>query len=186
LLDIDTLRGNRVVATIASANDSNDTATANELDAGSLPMTGSGRIRGRFQLPSTLKLTNSSPFVWLASANKTLVSLSFNSSGQLVANSSGGMVGPSGLTSSVTWTGGFQPNVDYLVEVAWERSNYRRLYVNGALQAELTNLGDAGTLEVPTQLKLGVYRYDGDAGTGWSIALFDWQLTDDPSVILSD
>jgi hypothetical protein len=185
-IEVDSTRGNRVIATVKSAADTTDTATANQYDAGMLPMTGSGRIRGRFQLPATLKLTNTSPFLWLASPGKTLVSLAFNSTGQLVINSSGGMIGPSNLTSSITWTGGFQPNVDYLVEVAWQKNSYRRVYVNGAVQAEFTGLGDAGSLEVPNQLRMGVYRYDGDAGTGWSVALFDWQLTDNPSVVLSD
>ena len=98
------------------------------------------------------------------------------------------MIGPMGLTSPIMWSPpGFQPNVDYLVEVAWKRSSYRTVYINGQSVDDLQNLGDAGaTFERPNQLRLGVYRYDGDAGTGWSIGLFDWQLTDNPSVVLSD
>lgn len=186
-LEIDSLRGNRVTSTVNRANDSNDSATADQLDAGSLPMTGNGRIRGWFQLPAAPNLTNTSVFLWLAGPTKTLLSLAFDSSGRLVAHTSAGMVGPTGLTSTITWTGGFVPSQDYLVEVAWQRDSYRRVYINGNSVAELNGLGDAGTgREWPDQLKLGIYRYDGDAGAGWSIALFDWQLTDDPSVVLSD
>lgn len=185
--EIDSLRDNRVNATIKNANDQSDTATADQLDAGSLPTTGNGRIRGRFQLPATLKLTNNSPFVWLGHGGKPLVALAFNSAGQLVVSSASGMIGPGSLSDSIGFgDGGFRPNVDYLVEVGWQRSVWRRVWVNGLMVAEVANLGDAGALELPDQLRMGVLRYDGDAGSGWSVSLFDWQLTDDPSVVLSD
>lgn len=187
-LEVDTLRGNRVVSTIKSANDTNDRATANSFDAGRLPSTGQGRIRGRFQLPATLKLTNNSTFLWLGvGTSKPLLQLYFNSSGQLVANSGAGMLGPAAVSNTITFSGGFMPNVDYLVEVAWQRSGYRRVWINGLQVAQVNSLvGDAGLLEVPDQLRLGIYRYDGAADAGWSTALFDWQLTDNASVVLSD
>lgn len=186
-LEVDSLRGNRVVSTIKNANDTNDRATANQTDAGWLPKTGNGKIRGRFQIPSTLKLNNNSTFLWLASGAKPLLQLYFNASGQLVTNSAAGMLAPAAVSNTITWTNGFQPNVDYLVEVEWKRNSYRRVSINGTQVAQVTNLtGDAGMLELPDQLRLGIYRYDGAADAGWAVTLFDWQLTDNPSVVLSD
>ncbi len=188
-LEVDALRGNRVVSTIKTASDTADRATAIHADAGRLPATGNGRIRGRFQLPSTLKLTSNSYWLYLARGtnNRQLLQLSFNSTGQLVAYSAPGMLGPNAVTNTITWTNGFQPNVDYLVEVEWRRGQYRRVSINGTQVASATGLtGDAGVLETPDNLRLGIHRYDGAADAGWSITLFDWQLTDNPSVILSD
>jgi len=187
-LEVDTLRGNRVVSTIKGASDSNDRATANHTDGGRLPATGNGRIRGRFQIPSALKLTANSSFLWLATGGKPLLQLYFNSSGQLVTYSAAGMLAPGSVSNTITWSdGGFQPNVDYLLEIAWQRSGYRRVWINGSQVAQQTNLvGDAGLLEVPDQLRLGIYRYDGTADAGWAVTLFDWQLTDNPSVVLGD
>lgn len=186
-LEVDSLRNNRVSSTIKTALDTSDRATANHTDAGHLPQTGNGKIRGRFQLPAALKLTNNSYWLFLANGTKPLLQLSFNASGQLVTYSAAGMLGPSAVTNTITWTNGFQPNVDYLVEVAWARGQYRRVWINGTQVAQATNLtGDAGVLEAPDQLRLGIYRYDGTADAGWSVALTDWQLTDNPSVILSD
>ncbi len=190
-VEIDGLRGNKVVSTVMTSNDSNDRATANQQDAGSLPRTGNGRLRGKFQLPAPLKLTANSTFVWLATAGgKPLIQLSFNSAGQLVASSGAGMIAPASLSNNITWSndgGGFQPNTDYLVEIAWQRGNYRRIWINGAQVAQATNLtGDAGPLEIPDRLQLGIYRYDGSADAGWSVTLSDWQLTDNPSVVLTD
>ncbi len=190
-VEIDSLRGNKVVSTVITSNDLNDRATANQQDAGSLPRTGNGRIRGKFQLPVPLKLAANSTFVWLATAGgKPLIQLSFNSIGQLVANSAAGMIAPASVSNNITWSndgGGFQPNVDYLVEIAWQRGSYRRIWINGAQVAQVTNLvGDAGMLELPDRLQLGIYRYDGTVDAGWSVTLSDWQLTDNPSVVLSD
>ncbi len=187
-LEVDTLRGNRVVSTIKNATDTNDRATANQFDAGRLPKTGNGRIRGRFQIPSALKINNNSTFLILSNgSSKPLVQLYFNASGQLITYTAAGMLAPAALTNTITWTNGFQPNVDYLVEVSWQRNSYRRVWINGTQVAQVTNLsGDAGMLEIPDQLRLGILRYDGAADAGWSVALFDWQLTDDPSVVLSD
>ena len=187
-LEVDSTRANRVASTIQNSLDTNDRATANQTDGGRLPKTGSGKIRGRFQIPSALKLTNSSTFLWLATGTKPLVQLYFNSAGQLVTFSAPGMLAPGSVANTITWAdGGFRPGIDYLVEVEWQRGNYRRVWINGALLAQATGLtGDAGILEVPDQLRLGIYRYEGTSDAGWSIALTDWQLTDNPSVVLSD
>lgn len=188
-LEVDTLRGNRVIATIKNASDVNDRATANQTDAGRLPTTGNGKIRGRFQLPATLKLNNNSTFLLLSNGltGRDLLRLYFNSTGQLVVSTAPGMIAPGAVTNAISYSNGFMPNVDYLVEITWERGSYRRVWINGLVAAQANNLlGDAGILEIPDQLRLGIHRYDGTADAGWSVALFDWQLTDNPSVILSD
>lgn len=186
-LEVDTLRGNRVVSTIKNASDQNDRATANQMDGGRLPKTGHGKIRGKFQIPSTLKLNNNSTFLWLSNGSKQLIQLYFNASGQLVTYSAPGMLAPGAVSNTITWTNGFQPNIDYLVEIAWQRNSYRRVWINGTQVAQAINLtGDAGVLEIPVQLRLGVYRYDGTADAGWAVTLFDWSLTDNPQVVLTD
>jgi hypothetical protein len=41
-----------------------------------------------------------------------------------------------------------------------------------------------GATQPPTELSLGPTRYDGDAGSSFSVTLSGWQLADDLSVSL--
>jgi hypothetical protein len=176
--------GNQVTATVLTADDLNDRATAEVRDAGALPQLGNGHLKGKFRLPAALSLKGNSPFVVLENngTGNAIVELSFDNQGQLIVKSDQGSVDRITLTQMVAWPGGFSPNVDYTVEVAWRRGQFRSLFVNGF---------DAGTLPasppsmgptLPDRLRLGIYHYDGDAGTGWSVILSDWALADDPAV----
>ncbi|MBX7100367.1 MAG: hypothetical protein K1X89_21800, partial [Myxococcaceae bacterium] len=185
-LEVDALRGNKVVSTIRSALDSSDRATANQSDAGALPKTGNGHLRGRFQLPSTLKLSANSTWLVLQAAGTTQLSLAFNSSGQLVCRTEAGMVGPTPITQTVTWPGGFLPNQDYLVDFTWKQGQFRRLTINGGNLTESLIGMDAGPGPKLDQLRLGIYRYDGTSDAGWTLTLSDWQLADDPNANLTD
>lgn len=176
--------GNQVVSTVLNASDANDRATANQADAGHLPQLGHGRLKGRFRLASALNLSANSTFVRLENAGSVIVSLAFNSSEQLVVRSDSNFIDPLALTQTISWPGGFQPNTDYTVDVAWQRGQYRSLFINGVDAGTLRAMPPPMNLVPPTQLRLGIYRYDGDAGTGWSVTLSDWALADGPTVPL--
>lgn len=175
--------GNQVTSTVPSSLDANDRATANYNDAGHLPATGHGRLKGKFRLPATLSLKANSTFVRLESMGSSLMSITFDSSGRLVVSSASGFIGPSTITQTVSWPNGFSANTDYTIDVAWRRGQYRSLFVNGVDAGTLGTTDPAG-MPLPDQLRLGIYRYDGDAGTGWSVILNDWALADGPTVPL--
>jgi len=176
--------GNQVVSTVQTADDGNDRGTAEVRDAGWLPQLGHGRIKGRFRIPAALNLRASSTFVRLENGANVVVSLAFDNMGRLIVRSDTGFVSNGALTQTISWPGGFLANTDYTVDVAWQRGGYRVLYINGADAGRLTANAPGTALVTPDRLRLGIYRYDGDAGTGWSITLTDWALADGPGVPL--
>ncbi len=176
--------GNQVVSTVTTSDDQNDRGTAEVRDAGWLPQHGNGRIKGRFRIPQVLSLKASSTFMRLENGANVVVSLAFDSSGRLIVRSDQGFVGPTAITQTITWPGGFLANTDYTVDVAWRRGQFRALQINGG-DAGLVTASDPGmALVTPDRLRLGIYRYDGDAGTGWSVTLTDWAMADEPGVSL--
>jgi hypothetical protein len=179
--------GNEVTSRVLTPDDANDRACANQNNVAMLPATGNGHLRGRFRLPAPLALKASSTWLRLENGSSVVVSLQFNSSGALVVRSDTGFLGPTAYTQTVTWPGGFSANYDYWVDLTWTRGVARDLVIN-ANAFPLSLSPPATALVTPDQLRLGIYRYDGDAGTamdgGWSIILGDWALADDPSVPL--
>ncbi|MBK7862330.1 MAG: hypothetical protein IPJ65_27725 [Archangiaceae bacterium] len=176
--------GNQVVSSVPQAGDAADRATANTDDTSKLPQQGNGHLKGRFRLTQTLSLKDTSTFLRLETAAGQVVALAFDKTGALVAKSDTGLIGPSTLTQTLLWPGGFLANTDYTVDVAWKRGQYRTLTVNGVDAGMLGASSPGLGLTPPDQLRLGIYRYDGDAGTGWTVILSDWQLADDPAVAL--
>lgn len=183
-LEIDTLRGNKVVATVISAADNSDTAVAEQLDGSVLPTTGNGHFYGKFQLPDTLALTNTSPWLYLGTSSKALVQLSFDSQGRMVCTSSSGMLASTGVTQNVTLGGGFMPNTDYVIDMTWRTGDFLKVVLNGMTVANVTGLTAPTTMTKPDRLLLGIKQYDGDGGMGWTITLTDWALADQDTKVL--
>ena len=185
-LEVDPLRQNRVASTVASALDGADRAYALQTDAGALELSGNGRLRGRFQVPSALALLGQSVWLQLGTGTALLAQLSFQANGSMQCTAAAGTIHPQAVTQTVTWGGGFQPNRDYLVDIQWRRGQFRRVYVDGTLLAEAT-LNDPGTaFAAPQELRVGISRYDGTADAGWTITLTGWQLGEEPETPLSD
>ena len=118
------------------------------------------------------------------SAGNVVLSLTFDTNEALVCRSDPGFVLAQGATQTVTWPGGFTANTDFTLDVTWKRGEYRRLSVNGTQLLDLQQPADAGPLEAPDTLRLGITGYSGTSDAGWSIILNDWRLADDPSVPL--
>jgi hypothetical protein len=174
--------GNAVTATVPNASDAHDRATGDV--SMPLPMSGNGHLKGTLRLPAPLSLSAESAWLWLGSETQLLLSLAFDASGALVCRSDPGALSPQALAATAVQPGGFVANEDFTLEVTWKRGEFRRVFVNGT---ELTNEGltaPGGTPVEPTQLRLGIDRYDGTATTGWGITLSDWQLADDPETPL--
>jgi hypothetical protein len=69
-----------------------------------------------------------------------------------------------------------------MVEVSYRVGTAREVRLNDALVAYTTTTGGA-TLP-PSELSLGIARYDGDAGTAFTVTLSNWALADDLAVVL--
>lgn len=181
-LEIDAVRGNRVVSTIRSSVQNR--AAAVNANAATLALDGNGRLRGKFQVPQALALRANSPWLILGPTANPVLLLRFTSTGNLDVFSGAGTLGQQALTQTVTWSGGFQPNRDYLVDVQWKRGQYRDVAIDGTTVAQgaLTDPGLA--FARPTELRLGINSYGTGIDGGWTITLTDWQLGQEPETPL--
>lgn len=182
-LTIDPTRANEVRSAIASANDAEDRATADLTDPTRLPVRLGGRFRGQVTLVAPLALGGLATFAYVGTrAGAPWASLGFDQAGRLVVSSAAGTVAPGAVTQRVSWDGGFRPGT-YVVDVAWQQGGTRRVFVNDALLDEVA-LPAGGAATPADEVHLGIDRYDGDAGTGWSVILINWGLADDQAVTL--
>jgi hypothetical protein len=160
--------GNAVTSTVPGADDAHDRATA--VATMPLPTSGDGHLNGTFRLAAPLDLSGTSTWLYLGAGSQEILSLAFDATGALVC---GGQ--------AAAGSGGFSPNVDYAVDVTWQHGSFQRVAVNGTLLLDGTR---DSSVVVPDQLRLGIFRYDGDADAGWSITLSGWQLAADPGTPL--
>jgi len=181
-LDIDPSRGNRVLATVLSADDAQDTATAEMVDVNRLPRTLEGRMRGRLTLPAPLAVRDFVPVVFLGTqTGLAFARVGFDGQGRIRVESDAQTVGSSALVERFSVDGGFSAG-DWVVEVAWRAGVFREVRLNDVVLSTTTVTG--GATQPPDELSLGPARYDGDAGTAFSITLSGWQLADDLTVNL--
>ncbi|GMU62672.1 MAG: hypothetical protein AMXMBFR34_44350 [Myxococcaceae bacterium] len=182
-LDIDPSRGNRVWATIVSADDASDTATAEVEDPARLPGAAYGHLQGHLTLPAPLQLRGPASFLALDAANgDTWLKLGFDAQGRLWVRSDAQTLSSSAMTEVFTRDGGFGAG-DYVLDVSWTRGGARQVSLDGVLLAS-SPIGPGGTTTPPARLRLGVVDYGGDAGTGWTVTLSGWQVADNPAVML--
>ena len=181
-LDIDPSRGNRVLATVRGSRDDQDTAVAEMIDSNRLPRTLEGRFRGRITLVAPLNVRGFVPLVYLGTqSGQAFARIGFEASGQLVIESDPQTVGAAALVERFTVDGGFAAG-DWIVEVAYRVGTAREVRINDVLQ-RYTAVSGGATLP-PSELSLGIARYDGDAGTAFTVTLSSWQLADDLTVTL--
>ena len=182
-LSIDPGRNNIVMATIRSARDGEDRATADMVDPSRLPHTLDGRFRGRLGLAAPLRLSDTATFAWLGTqTGRAWIELGFNAQGELVVASDPGTLTGAAVSQRYAWDGGFL-NTDYVFDVSWKKGQYLRVAINGQQVGDVA-LAPGGASTPLDELRLGINRYDGDAGTGWSTTLSAWQLADDPTIDL--
>lgn len=177
-LTIDASRGNLVISSIAGPDDDDDTARA---FVNQLPQSTEGKLRGRFSLPSATPARNELPFLSLG--QPAWLRAGLDGQGRFVVQSDAQTLGNSALVERFTIDGGFVTG-EYLVELEWKAGAFRRVSLNGARVADTAVSG--GSSAAPTELSLGIERYDGDAGSAFSVRLFDWQLADAVTVPLGD
>ena len=176
-LDIDPARGNRVLATVLSSRDDQDTAVAELVDLNLLPRTLEGRLRGRVTLVAPLSVRGFVPIAFVGTqSGRAFARIGFDGAGQLVVESDPQTVGATALVERFKVDGGFSAG-DWTIEVAWRVGTARQVRINDVLQADTVVTGGA-TLP-PSELSLGIERYDGDGGAAFTVTLSSWQLTDD-------
>jgi hypothetical protein len=179
---IDALRGNAVQATIVGPDDAQDTAFAELVDANRLPLTPEGRLRGRITLAAPVAVRGLVPVVFLGTqTGRAFLRAGFDDQGRLVVQSDAQTLGDTALTERFEVDGGFSAG-DWVLELAWRTGRFREVRLNGALLANTALTGGAAT--PPGELDLGIARYDGDAGTAFTVTLSGWQLADDLGVTL--
>jgi hypothetical protein len=182
MLDIDPSRGNRVLATVVGSADNQDTATAELVDLNRLPRTLEARLRGRITLAAPLNVRGFVPLIFLGTqSGQAFARVGFNAGGELVVESDPQTVGTTALVERFSVDGGFTAG-DWTVEVAYRAGTAREVRINDALVSYATVSG--GATMPPGELSLGIARYDGDAGTAFSVTLSSWQLADDLLVTL--
>jgi hypothetical protein len=182
MLDIETTFNNRVVSTIRSSTQNR--ATAINATASTLAINGNGRLRGKFQIPQPLSLKGNSAWLILGIPSAPLLRLQFNTAGNLEAYSAAGTISPLALTQVVNYPGGFQPNVDYTLDVTWKRGQFREVNLNGN-RDQLGSLTEPdGGFVKPTELRVGIFNYGGTADAGWTITLSDWALGEEPETVM--
>lgn len=183
-VDIDPLRGNRVLATIRGPGDGEDTATAELVDLNRLPRGLDGRVRGRLTLPAPVQVQGFVPVLYLGTqAGQAFLRAGFEPGGRLRVESDAQTVGAAPLVETFAVDGGFGAG-DWTLEVAWRGGAFREVRLNDVLLAA-TPVSGGATLP-PAELSLGPARYDGDAGAAFSLTLSGWQLADELSVVLGD
>jgi hypothetical protein len=184
MLDIDPLRGNRVLSTIKSTRDTEDTAIAAMVDVSRLPRGLEGRLRGRITLPAPLALRGFVPVAFVGTqTGQAFVRLGFDALGRLRVESDPQTVATAATTETFSVPGGFTAG-DWIVEVMWRVGAVRQVRINDVLVGDLP-LSGGGTVP-PNELSLGAARYDGDGGVPFSLTLSSWQLADELSVVLSE
>ncbi len=180
-LTIDASRENLVVSSIAGPGDDDDTAQAHVTDTNLLPQSLEGKLRGRFSLPSAMPARDELPFLSLG--DPAWLRAGLDGQGRVVVQSDTQTLGDAALVERFSVDGGLVAG-DYLLELEWKVGAFRRVSLNGALLADTSLTG--GTSAPPTRLSLGIERYDGDAGSAFTVRLAGWQLADSVSVTLGD
>ncbi|MFZ5441517.1 MAG: hypothetical protein ACOZQL_16035 [Myxococcota bacterium] len=181
-LDIDPLRGNRVLATIAGPGDGQDTATAELTDLNRLPRGVEGRLRGRLTLPAAVQVRGFVPVLFLGTqTGQAFVRAGFDGQGRLRVESDAQTLGATPLVETFTIDGGLTAG-DWILELAWRAGDFREVRLNDVVLATTPVTG--GATAPPGELTLGPARYDGDAGAAFSLTLSGWQLADELAVPL--
>lgn len=181
-LVIDSFRGNSVLATVLGSSDDQDTALAEQIAVNLLPRTLEGRFKGRLTLPAPVGVRGFVPVAYLGTqTGQAFARIGFDNAGQLVVESDAQTVGNAALVERFVVDGGFTAG-DWLIEVAYRVGASREVRVNDVLLASTAVTGGASA--PPTELSLGIARYDGDAGGPFSLTLSSWQLADDLTVPL--
>jgi hypothetical protein len=182
MVDIDPSRGNRVLATIVGSGDTQDTATAEMLAPMHLPRTLEGRIKGRITLPAPINVNGFVPLIFLGTqSGQAFARVGFDGARQLVVESDPQTVGSFSLVERFSVDGGFTAG-DWIVEVSYRVGTGREVRINDSVVSYALVTG--GATMPPDELSLGIARYDGDAGSAFSVTLSSWQLADDLMVPL--
>jgi len=184
MLDIDPLRGNRVLATIKSTLDAEDTAEAAMVDGNRMPHGLEARLRGRVTLAAPLALRGFVPFAYVGTqTGVAFARVGFDELGRLRVESDAQTVASAAVVETFAIDGGFRTG-DYLIDVSWRVGVVRQVKINDVLVGDVTLSG--GASQPPTEIDLGPARYDGDGGVPFSLTLSTWQVAEDLSLALSD
>ena len=175
-----------VVATIASASDTNDQATANITAGGKLPAVNEGRIRFYVKTPSTFNPTNNITLLDVRnSLGHEIVNLYLDSAETLKAFSQATDLSTAGFNSSSGMV--LAANTEYLIEISYKQNSNFTLWVNGVQKINNTGL-TGGTVgrAVATDVRVGIDHYDGaDSNPQGPYTYREFQLSDDSTTALT-
>ncbi len=184
-VEVDTGNRNRVIATIPSAVDGADRAVGVASQSPVRAVGPRGRLRGKLLLPSGFNPAADVSVLQLRNRNAgTLIELAITAQGALSCFTSANNLQAAPVASPPAAPLSLEEV--HTIEVAWLKGQHRTVWVDGApyLQQALTdNLNPDVAVKA---LEVGINRYDGTADKGLRVWLWDWQLSDDPELPLTD
>ncbi|MFN0062630.1 MAG: hypothetical protein ACKVPX_08940 [Myxococcaceae bacterium] len=177
-LAVDATSAGRVEASVLSGDEESDFAFA-RYSAASLDVLGAqGKVRGRVTLTGGTVRHPASFFALQSSGGTPLVELSvIDNRGLRIDSAAATLQGTVMLEDFGNDL--FTFGVSALLEVRWRRGIERVVFFNGN-ELSRQSLTAFSTPFGPTEVRLGILDYQGDATDGFSIALSEWEVCDDP------
>ena len=175
-------QGNRLTANVPSALDGSDFAVA-QIPSGRLTVASEGQLTGRIFVPLGINIDGPAPFLALGGVGGSILELTFLQNWELSAFT-GTAVLQAQPVSSPRSSQRFSPGVEYTLRASWRIGSFRRIWINNAIVFDDVLQPFSGSGARPTQLELGVLRYDGNGQNPLQLSLSDFQLCDDADVTL--
>jgi len=184
---IDAANGNQLNGSVMSTLDSEDSASGDVRDAGVLPTTLEGAVKGKLRLPARPQLVGNLPFMEYGFGQSTNVhlQLAITPSGDLQVSNGAGTVSDNAVSTTYPVDGGFGAG-DYLFEVRWSRGGNRRVWMNSRLLGTVALPATGAGPSSPDRFRVGIMRLDGADGGTAAASVRAWQLGERENSTLGD
>ncbi len=184
---IDSANGHQLNSTVMSTADAEDSASGDVRDAGLLPTTLEGAVKGKLRLPARPQLVGNLPFLEYSLGQSTNVhlQLAITPGGDLQVSNGAGTVADQAVSNTYAVDGGFGAG-DYLFEVRWRRGGNRRVWMNSRLLGTVALPASGAAPSVGDRFRVGIIRLDGADGGAAAASVRAWQLGDRENSTLGD
>ena len=159
-----------------SALDGSDFAVA-QAPRERLPSSSEGQLVGRFFVPAGTRIDGPAPFLSLTGVGGSILELTFNTNWELGAFTGASVLQPDPVSQPRSATR-FDPGREYLLKASWRAGAFRRVLVDNATVFDDALMPASGAGARPTQLEMGILRYDGNGQNPLDVTLLDWAMCD--------
>lgn len=184
---VDAANGNQLNGTVVGTVDSEDSASGDVRDAGFLPTTFEGAVKGKLRLAARPQLAGNLPFMEYSFGQSTNVhlQLAITPAGALQVSNTAGTVSDNAVTNTYAVDGGFGAG-DYLFEVRWARGGNRRVWMNTRLLGTVALPATGANPTLGDRFRVGIMRLDGTDGGPAAVSVRAWQLGERENSTLGD